>query len=43
MTGIRCEYSEARDCCECNEPICLRHLRRKNDWDEEERSRETDE
>lgn len=33
MTGITCKWSAARDCCECNEPICLRALHSR---DEEE-------
>lgn len=34
MMGIRCDYSDASDCSECNEPVCLRHMRRKNDQDD---------
>ena len=26
MMGITCKWSAARDCCECNEPVCLRTL-----------------
>lgn len=37
MMGIRCDYSDARDCSECGEPICLRHMKRENDWDDEPR------
>lgn len=37
MMGIRCDYSDARDCSECNEPICLR-FKRRNDWEDEKPS-----
>lgn len=35
MMGIRCDYSDARDCSECGEPICLRHMKHRNDWDDD--------
>lgn len=31
MTGITCRWSDARDCCECNEPVCLRTLHSRED------------
>lgn len=31
MMGIRCDYSDARDCSECNKPICLRYKYRQGD------------
>lgn len=34
MMGIRCDFSAARDCSECGEPICLRYKYRHNDWDD---------
>ena len=36
MTGITCRWSDARDCCECNEPVCLRALHSRDEEDEEE-------
>lgn len=30
-----CDYSCAPDCSECNEPLCMRHMQRRNDWDDE--------
>ena len=32
---MTCENSYARDCSECNEPYCLRHMTRQNDWDDD--------
>ena len=40
MTGIRCDYSNARDCCECEELVCRRYARRANDWDEDEEGKD---
>lgn len=37
---MNCEYSYARDCSECDEPVCLRHMTRRNDWDDEWRDDE---
>lgn len=31
---MNCDFSDARDCSECCEPIC-RHMQRRNDWDDE--------
>lgn len=32
---IRCDYSDARDCCECNEPVCRRDIYHSpNDWED---------
>lgn len=35
MTGIRCKWSAARDCSECNEPVCLRSVYGDGDEDAE--------
>lgn len=41
---IRCDYSNAPDCSECNEPICRRgHYHSQNDWDFEYDLAEEDE
>ena len=33
---IRCDFSNAPDCSECNEPICRRgHSHMPNDWDDD--------
>ena len=37
---IRCDYSDARDCSECNEPVCRRDIYHSpNDWEDEPYSR----
>ena len=40
MMGITCKWSAARDCSECNEPICLRalhmHMHRNDECVDEE-------
>ena len=33
---MTCENSYARDCSECDEPFCLRHMTRRNDWDDDD-------
>lgn len=35
MTGITCKWSDARDCCECDEPVCLRTLHGREEEDED--------
>ena len=32
---MKCDYSYAPDCSECNEPVCLRHMHHEhNNWDD---------
>lgn len=31
---ITCDYSYAPDCSQCDEPVCLRHVQRANDWED---------